>query len=315
MKQYTSIGEIIRYYRTQKGISQEELAFGICDRKYLSKIERDKCAPTLEIINLLSEKLNVPLYSTYSLMLRHKNIETHKRIETLNAYFFDDKKEDLPYFIHEYENLPEFQDGEPAQILLYAKAIYLSNVENKFADAIQLSLEALNMNPDFSMDNLSANTIHLTGLELRLLNMISVCYFRDKNFDEGKRYYYLCVNHLKEKFFDIPYVANRNEPSELKLLVAMAYNYFVFLRDEENFTYADLDYALMLLKKFHSTYLLPELLLCKSYQEIQNKNYRAAQEYFYISHSLGSYIYSKERQKEIENNVLGTLAAFLNQQS
>ncbi len=311
MKQYTSIGEIIRYYRTKEGLSQEALAFGICDRKYLSKIELNKCVPTLEIINLLSEKLNVPLYSIYSLMLRHKNIETHKRIEVLNAHFFDDKKKYLPDLIKEYENLPEFQDGEPAQILLYAKAIYLSNVEDKLYDSIHLAFEALKINPNVSIDNLFTNNVHFTGIELKLINMISICNFRSGNLEEGKKYYYLCITQLKENFFDIPYVTNKNEPSELKLFVVMAYNYFTFLKDDGAFTYADLDYTLNLLKKFHSTYMLPELLLCKAYQEIKNENYKKAREYYNVSHSLGNYIYTGNRQKENEDYILGNLLIFL----
>lgn len=312
MTQYTSIGEIIRFYRTQKGISQETLASGICDRKYLSKIERDKCIPTLEIINLLSAKLNIPLYAIYSLMLRHKNIDTHKKIELLNAHFFDDKKNVLPALINEYEQLPEFQSGEPKQILLYAQAIYLSNVENKLNDAINLSFQALNIKHNFSADTLFSNTdIYFTNLELRLLNMISVCYFRSGNFEEGKRYYYLIINHLKEKFFDFPYVANNIEPSELKLFAVVAYNSFVFLKDDCTFTYADLDYTLDLLKKFHSTYMLPELLLCKAYQEMSKQNLKKAQEYFDTSRHLGIYLYTKERQKENEKNILGDFLKLL----
>jgi len=42
MNNYITIGEIIKHYRKQNGLSQETLADGICDRKYLSHIENDK---------------------------------------------------------------------------------------------------------------------------------------------------------------------------------------------------------------------------------------------------------------------------------
>lgn len=81
MKTYITIGEIIRYYRKESGLSQEELAEGICDRKYLSHIENNKNIPTLDIINQLSNRLGINLYDSYALMLHKHDIDTYKKIE------------------------------------------------------------------------------------------------------------------------------------------------------------------------------------------------------------------------------------------
>ena len=91
MENNITIGEIIKHYRLQKHLSQEKLAQGICDRKYISHIELGKQIPTLDIVNQLSERLGINLYETYALMLRHHDIETHQKIEQLNQHFSIDK--------------------------------------------------------------------------------------------------------------------------------------------------------------------------------------------------------------------------------
>ena len=59
---YELLGNKIRYYRTQKGISQEELA-GITDvsRVFIGFIERGEKKPSLETLIVISNALNVPV--------------------------------------------------------------------------------------------------------------------------------------------------------------------------------------------------------------------------------------------------------------
>ncbi|KGR79420.1 tetratricopeptide repeat protein [Ureibacillus manganicus] len=51
------IGDIIKFKRIEKGISQEELALGICTNSYLSRIENNHVTPDEEIYRLLLGKL------------------------------------------------------------------------------------------------------------------------------------------------------------------------------------------------------------------------------------------------------------------
>ncbi len=53
------IGEIIKYHRTKRNLSQEFLANNICVVSYLSKIEQGKTIPSKEVINLLLNKLGI----------------------------------------------------------------------------------------------------------------------------------------------------------------------------------------------------------------------------------------------------------------
>ncbi|MFY3792430.1 helix-turn-helix domain-containing protein [Ureibacillus sp. MALMAid1270] len=51
------IGDVIRFKRIEQGISQEDLAAGICTNSYLSRIENNHVTPDEEIYRLLLGKL------------------------------------------------------------------------------------------------------------------------------------------------------------------------------------------------------------------------------------------------------------------
>ncbi|MFD2680918.1 helix-turn-helix domain-containing protein [Bacillus seohaeanensis] len=53
------IGSKIKYYRTKKQMTQEELASGIISISYLSKIENNQVDSSMDIISLICEKLNI----------------------------------------------------------------------------------------------------------------------------------------------------------------------------------------------------------------------------------------------------------------
>ena len=53
------IGELIRHYRKEQGLSQEQLSSGIVSISYLSKIENNKISPDEMVIDLLLERLNI----------------------------------------------------------------------------------------------------------------------------------------------------------------------------------------------------------------------------------------------------------------
>ncbi len=56
-----NIGEKLYYYRNKVGLTQEQLAHGICSVSYLSKIENNKCEASREVLELLVKKLGISL--------------------------------------------------------------------------------------------------------------------------------------------------------------------------------------------------------------------------------------------------------------
>ncbi len=56
------IGSLIKYYRTKLGMTQNEVAVGICSIPHLSKIENNNKEGNSETIRLLLERLNISLH-------------------------------------------------------------------------------------------------------------------------------------------------------------------------------------------------------------------------------------------------------------
>jgi transcriptional regulator with XRE-family HTH domain len=55
------IGQRIRVFRMMKGITQIELAKGLCTPSMVSQIESDKVRPSYRILFAIAERLGVPL--------------------------------------------------------------------------------------------------------------------------------------------------------------------------------------------------------------------------------------------------------------
>jgi len=297
MKSYITIGEIIRHYRKERGLSQEKLAEGICDRKYLSHIENNKNIPTLDIINQLSNRLGINLYDSYALMLRNHDIDTHKKIEQLQPYLKGKTSEKIMELVNEYKNLPGFQEGEPLQCLKYATSLYYGNCLLHHEDAIAIALEGLSVNESFCIENVNSQRF-FTNLELSLLNTIAVGYCRLGNKEEAQKYFKLIQKYLTNLFNQSHYVTNRNNQFEVRFLATHVCNYFLFFRDTRDFSIEIIDDVLAILKQLNSHFRLPELLLCKVYLLMQAEKQDEAKELYTLAHSLGNYLYDPTYQKE-----------------
>lgn len=297
MNSYITIGEIIRHYRIQNGFSQETLAHGICNRKYISLIENNKSIPTLDIINQLSNRLGVNLYDSYALMLRNHDIDTHIKIENLQSFLNEPISDKLIELVNEYKSLPGFQSGEPLQCLKYATALYHGNCLLEHEKAITIALESLSINKVFSINSTDTHKT-FTNLELSLLNLIAVNYCRLNQKEEAQKYFTLIQNYLTELFHYNHYATNRNQQFEIKFWATHVCNYFLFFRNTQSFPPDIIDNVLLTLKKYHCNHRLPELLLCKTYLLMQQERYNEATELYQLAHSLGNYLYDPLYHRE-----------------
>ena len=56
-----TIGSRFRETRQAKGLTQAQVASGLCDRSYISLFERDKVSPPADLLTSLAERVSVPL--------------------------------------------------------------------------------------------------------------------------------------------------------------------------------------------------------------------------------------------------------------
>lgn len=302
MEKYITIGEIIRHYRKERNLSQEELCVGICDRKHLSHIENNKAIPTLDIINQLSQRLQINLYETYALMLHHHDITTHQMIEYLNLHLTPQKRDLLLPIIEKFERNSAFQSGVPKQYLLHAKTLYTSNVLHNPQEAIHCAIEGLSINPNFSIDN--NNKKYFSNVELSLFLSIMVNYCRMGNLEKGQYYYDFLYNYINNLFSISHYATNRNDQFELRLLAKIVYNHFIFFKSKTEYDISHIDNTLNLMKSLHSNCMLPELLLCKAYIQTRENDLLTAKNTYLLAHQLGLYLYEESYINHIEQCTL-----------
>ena len=75
-----NVGSIIKYYRTKNGLTQSQLAEGICSISHLSKTESNAYSPHESTIKALLLKMGVQL---------NKEVEKHKQLERTIGKFID----------------------------------------------------------------------------------------------------------------------------------------------------------------------------------------------------------------------------------
>ena len=302
MDSFIKIGDIIKHYRIEKGLSQDELAEGICSRKYISQLETHQNIPTLFIINALSAKLGVNLYDSYAIMLQHHDIETHKKITSLNQALAEGDFDKIHFLVEAYRLLPEFQQSEPMQFLKYGESVYLSNISLEYSQAISVAKSALPNNP---LSNPQAiQHTYLSNIELTLLNFIAVNTCRLGDLQEGKKYFDFLYNYLNQLFIQNHFVANRNNHFELRFFANLVYNDFCFFHKMDGFDSKRIDNVLELLKSLHSHFNLPELLLCKTALLLEQSLISEAKRMYPLAHELGIYLYSEEEMQDLEQRIL-----------
>ncbi|PEL13927.1 helix-turn-helix domain-containing protein [Bacillus sp. AFS017336] len=105
-------GEVIKFYRTKAGLTQEELGKGICSSKHVGKIERGTTSYSSEIITLFSERLQIDIlkeianfeklekklqnWHTAIIKLRMKEVESYKN-ELEESPFINSSRYDALY--------------------------------------------------------------------------------------------------------------------------------------------------------------------------------------------------------------------------
>lgn len=310
METYITIGEIIKHYRKEAGLSQQELAENICDRKYIGMIERSECIPTLDMVNQLSGRLGINLYDTYALMLHHRDIDTHERIELLNECFGSiEKIQKLPELLNEFSALPGFQSGEPKQFIKYGESIYASNIEDDYPKAINAALEGLLIHYQ-TLEQLLDSRNNFSNAEINLLITLAVNYCRINEYEKGKEFFQLLYQHLSRIVSKKRYAVNRNHHYEQNALALVVYNQFLFFRTEFEDAYRIINETLEQKKGLKNSYLLPNLLLCKASLEYEMKQYDLARKTYHIADCFGTYFYSEQHFESVKQTVLKDNYAF-----
>lgn len=256
------IGEIIKYHRQLQGMSQEELADGICSRKYLISLEKGKNYPTSYIIDLLNKKLKCNIYSFYNQVNRHHDMDTHKKIREINELLEKRNLASVKSIIKEIESIPSFQKDEPLQILYYVNAICASNVDQDFSKAIEYAQKGIHVyHPNFHI-KLSKNAI-FSNIDLILIQCMAVNYCRAGKYKTGLDTLYFLKEYLLPFTEGSIYDIHENSHFEVRLLCSVIYNItsFKIIHKDYDDLIPLIDKTISILKRLsYSTYFIQLLV-------------------------------------------------------
>ena len=294
------IGEIIKYYRCANGLSQEALAENICSREYLGKVERGKCVPTLEMVSMLSERLQVNLFDSFATLLHHHDMETHRKIEWLNEFLAKHDYTAMHEAVLEVSGLDSFQSGEPFQILCYLEAVYHSNHLHDYEEAIKLDEKCLlDKFPDW--DSVFGENAAFSNVELSALLNLASCFYRAGQPEEGKKCLHLLRRYTRRVISRPHYSVNRNHHFEMNLYYYTIYNEVCYSLDWNEEQLHLVEEALDMTRSWKYSELLPEFLFLKAILLSKLERKPEAEEYWDMAHHVGKVFYSEPSLKELEH--------------
>jgi len=171
------VGDVIKHWRKQTGLTQEELAFGIMDVGNLSRIENGKAMPTKLHLDALFTKLGINPNSLTTIFMTDKMAELQKITDSLDYYLSNKKVDETNRIIAQLENDSSFMDDKlNVQYILAAKAANMINMKESPKTILAILSQALHK-PRTEIVEDKLETYFLTKTDFLILEMMAMLYF------------------------------------------------------------------------------------------------------------------------------------------
>jgi transcriptional regulator with XRE-family HTH domain len=195
---YSAIGTKIRELRKDVGLTQGELADGICTQALISRIEKGDIYPSAATLYQISKKLGVDVNYFFEIGSTPR-LDYVKEVERqLRKLRIKLKYNEMMEVIKVEETNPLFyKDSTNLQLLYWHKSIYLFEVKKDNDKAKALLKESYNLT--------ATQKKALTEREIEILLTLGVFEFNLKNHDQSMEYYekvktaLSTIEHLNDK--------------------------------------------------------------------------------------------------------------------
>ncbi|PKR77046.1 hypothetical protein CEY16_09875 [Halalkalibacillus sediminis] len=118
------LGVMIQYYRTKNGMTQKDLASGICSISYLSKMENGSIQPKDDLAELLFERLDI----SFSEITSYDEDDINKKIQQLYKKIQQNDHDSSTSLVEELERIiTPFHRTETQNFFLLVHFYYLIN--------------------------------------------------------------------------------------------------------------------------------------------------------------------------------------------
>ncbi|GEB10718.1 transcriptional regulator [Streptococcus equinus] len=253
----TDIATLIKTKRKEKGITQKELADGICVQAVISKIEKGETTPSVDIFFKIVKKLEIDMSIVSKIFKLNNTI--HQNL------VYSDKVKQLLY-MRDYENLAYVLktlnklDMTPEEILYYEWLISVTNYmtrQSTFLETIQ-ELKGI----------LSESKDNYFQLYLKVVSAIASIYSDNHDDDLALQYF--------ESIID-DYQASEDFQDQVTFLYSISRAYFI--KEDFNKSLMYISKAIDEILEEKSIYLLGDSLLMKAYILNEAKLYDESKKY------------------------------------
>ncbi|HFH9947410.1 TPA: helix-turn-helix domain-containing protein [Streptococcus suis] len=184
-----NIADKLKTKRKEYGLSQSELAEGICEQSQISKIERGNYMPTAILLHKLASRLNVTI--DYFFDEQIESVSNLKEFMRLSSRLLEDRNyKDLEYLYNLEKEKQSFLSLDEVAYLTWIHAIILFYTYNEKDKAIALLEKSMT----------SVSEKH--SVYLKILNTLANFYSLVGRDEEYERNYKKLIQLYSEKDFD-----------------------------------------------------------------------------------------------------------------
>jgi transcriptional regulator with XRE-family HTH domain len=175
---YSLIGKKIKELRKIVGLTQGELADGICTQALISRIEKGDIYPSATALYQISKKLGVDVNYFFEIGTTPRLDYIQEVERQLRKLRIRLKYKEMMEMVKAEEKNPIFlKDNQNLQLLLWHKGIYMFEIEKQREEAISTFYKALHL----TYDNKKA----LSEREMEILMSIGALEFTGENYDKS----------------------------------------------------------------------------------------------------------------------------------
>ncbi|SDY17602.1 helix-turn-helix domain-containing protein [Thermoactinomyces sp. DSM 45892] len=202
---FSNVGDNIKQLRKTFGLSQKELAEGICTQAQISKIENGSIYPLSTTLYLISRKLGVDVNYFFDICETPRLDYAQEVILLIQEYKRKRDYEKIYRIVKAEKTNPVFQTLRNKQFLVWHEGICLYYLKKNSEECLRLLKQSLDM-------TLSA----IVSLrEIEILNSIAIIHCEEKNFVGANKYFEKAIKHYEV----LPY---KNDAS---IIIRIYYNY------------------------------------------------------------------------------------------
>lgn len=288
-----SLGEKIKKIRLEKGLTQAELAEGICTQASISNLEKNASVPSLLILLEIGNRLNIEFseLSEYAVEQASPAVTVFKKVQNLRSQF---KLKEAYSLVQELDVNDLKTNHEKKQYYYYLGITSLLGY-NKISDA------TYNFNLGL---NLETET-HLEFLDILITNGIGLAYFMESDHEKALTYFEKSLI-LLDGFLEQTDSSIENG-EVLKVYFTSAKFYSEIGNYNKALNLCELSIALQ--KKLNMNYELDRLYYEKAFNLIQLGERKGGKEYYYYASVLSKLsdneVLSKVIQKDMQTFDLG----------